>query len=127
MIPASSAPCAPTPRSLKVRYCRQSLFFPVANSTKLDRFIACLQKSFSGARRAPTSSSIEDDLGVFGKFAHARLELIHRNVNRTGDRATLGDFLRFANVDKDWFVFRLEFLLKVRYRYALRLHSPMIQ
>jgi hypothetical protein len=48
-------------------------------------FVTRFYESISGARRAPTASSIEDDLCILRKLTHALFKLRQWNVNRPGN------------------------------------------
>src|ERR1051326_2032717 len=104
---------------------RQPFFFPIANSTKLNRLIAGLQECLCSARRAPAASSVEDDLGVLRQFGRSFFDLAHGDMDCTRDGSGVFDFALFTYVDNDKILLRVEFLLQIAYWYSARSHDEL--
>lgn len=80
---------------------RQAFFLPIANSTEgTCRLVSSGLEFRCGALRAPSSLSVENDLGVLRNVFHPGVELGHRDVNRARDRPVLFEFPVFANVNQ---------------------------
>ena len=90
----------------------------------MNGLVSCVRESVSGARRAPTTASIEDDLGILRKFAHPLFKMTHRNVNGAWNGAAFLDLRRFADIDDDRLLLGFEFLSKLSNRYAFGGHTP---
>src|SRR5262245_59604663 len=92
----------------------QALFLPVAQTAKLNGLEAGFQKRLRSARRAPTSPSVEDQVGILREVAHAFLELCHWNVKLVGNCATLCKLLRLTDVNNQQLAGAFHLLLQVR-------------
>ena len=97
-------------RSDKLGDNRQAFLLPVSQAAKLHSLVTRFEKRFSSARRAPATTSIEDDVRVLWKFVHAAFEFVHWNIDGAWDGTAFLDLLRLAHVDDDRFLVRIDFL-----------------
>jgi hypothetical protein len=93
----------------------------------MNGLVAGLHERFRDARRAPTTTSIEDDFRIFGKLVHALFRLRNRDVDRSRNYSAFLELGCFADVDNDEFLMSLDLLLEFRNRYAFSSHRLMIQ
>ena len=76
------------------------LVLPVSDAAKLSRFVARLDEFFSGARRAPSTLSIENERDILGDVLHSFVEFIHGNVDGAGNGAVPFQLPVLADIDQ---------------------------
>ncbi len=89
----------PFRRSIRLLNNCVTFALPISDTAKLTRLVACLGKSISSTRRAPSSLSVEDELDIFGDVLHPHVQLCHRDVDGTGNGTVLFQFPVLADID----------------------------
>ena len=76
-----------------------ALGLPISDAAKLTRFVTRLDEFFSGARRAPSALSIENQRDILGDVLHSFVELTHGNVDGALNGTVLLQFPVLADID----------------------------
>ena len=77
-----------------------SVLFPIANAAKLTRFVARLDEFVGGARRAPSTPSVKNQIDVLGDVSHSGIQITHGNMNGSRNGPIPFQFMVLTHVDQ---------------------------